>query len=129
MPVSYNIDLARALIRTTCEGPVTFDEVVQHFGMLVADPHCPGHLDVLLDLTKVTSIPETHHLRGVADTIGRIQHTLQFGACAIVAQEDVPFAIGKMFAAFAKDHFRVTSVFRTLAEAETWLASQQSSAT
>lgn len=128
MPITYHIDRSRKLIRTTCSGPVLFEEVVRHFAILTHEPRLPDRLDVLLDLSDVTSIPETQHLRGVAETINEIRDRLQFGVCAVVAAGDVAFSIAKMFTAFAREQFEVTTVVRTNAEAEQWLLAVKRSA-
>ncbi len=57
----------------------------------------------------------------IADVRGRVK----FGACAIVAPRDAMFGMMRMFEVFAQKSFRATAVFRTLAEAEAWLATQQ----
>jgi len=122
MPIAYHIDRSRSLIRTTCTGPVLFDEVVRHFMILAQEPRLPDRLDVLLDLTAVTSVPETQHLRGVAETMERVRDRVRFGVCAVVADGDM-FGIARMFTAFARDQFEVITVVRTTSEAEQWLLS------
>ena len=126
MPVTYEIDKARRLIRTSCRGNVNLDDVLRHFRTLVEDPACPPRLDVSLDFRELTSIPQTHALRSVSDEMGRIQDRLRFDACAIIASKEVGLGIARMFKAFAKAHFRVTRVFRSIDEADAWLREQQS---
>lgn len=101
MPVTYHIDEDSKLIRTNCIGNVTLVEVLDHFRTLVQDPECPDRLDVLLDLSDNTSVPESYELREVSSEIGRIADKLQFGACAIVATNDLLFGMCRMFEAFA----------------------------
>ena len=126
MPVTYSIDKAQRIIRTKCAGFVTLDQVVDHFRMLEQDPVCPGKLDVLLDLSETTSLPESTQLKLVSEEIGRVRTRVQFGACAIVANRDALFGMARMFEVFAAERFRATRVFRTHGEAEAWLASQRS---
>lgn len=125
MPVTYEIDAARPLIRTKCTDAVTFDEVIGHFRALEADPGVGGRLDVLLDLSELTSIPESPQLRVVADRVGRLLTKVDWGACAIVAERDVLFGMSRIFEVFAQSSFAATHVFRGRAEAEAWLASQR----
>ena len=101
------------------------EQVVDHFRMLEEDPACPGRLDVLLDLSETTSLPESTQLKVVSDEIGRIRSTIQFGACAIVATRDALFGMARMFEVFAAERFHETRVFRILDEAEQWLATSQ----
>jgi hypothetical protein len=123
MSITYQIDKTNRIIRTRCSGPVTLEEVIDHFHQLERDPDCPDRLDVLLDLSEETSVPEKEDLRDVAREIGRIRWKVQFGACAIVARSDVLFGMLRMFEVFAEQYFYDSSVFRTVSEAEAWLAS------
>jgi len=121
MPVVYQIDKRNGIIRTQCLGPVTLEEVLNHFRVLERDPDCPNRLDVLLDLSETTSVPEKANLRDVTEEIRRIRHCLHFGTCAIVACTDALFGMLRMFEVFAEQYFLETCVFRTTSEAEEWL--------
>ena len=125
MPVKYQIDKINRIIRTRCIGPVTIEEVVEHFRVLEGDPDCPDLVDVLLDLSEQISIPKKENLQEVTGQIRRIRGRVQFGACAIVACTDALYGMLRMFEVFAEQYFRESSVFRTASEAEAWLASQQ----
>lgn len=121
MPVVYEIDQARAIIRTRCVGDVSFEEVIGHFHMLESDPACPPRLDVLLDLSDMTSLPEPGQLREVSSQMGNMSERVRFGACVIVAPRTVLFGLLRMFEVFAEERFRTTHVFREIGEAEAWL--------
>ena len=112
------------MIHTKCSGAVTLEEVIDHFRVLEKDPDCPHHLDVLLDLTEQTLMPQSEDLRDVAREISRIRGNVQFGNCAIVACSDTLFGMLRMFEVFTEPYFRQTWVFHTVPEAEAWLASQ-----
>ncbi len=127
MPVIYQIDREKGLIRTRCVGYVTLPEVADHFRRLMEDPDRLSPLDVLLDLREVTSLPSDDQLKAVGEEIRRIHDTLEFGACAIVASSDVLFGTAEVFEVFAAPGFRVTKVFRGPTEAESWLAQQRPS--
>ena len=66
MPVHYEIDEARSLIRTRCTGYVTLSEVLDHFHRLEAQAISPLRLDVILDLSEITSLPTSDQLRTVS---------------------------------------------------------------
>jgi hypothetical protein len=121
MSITYRIDKATETIRTTCSGAVTIEEVIDHFRKLEKDPDCPDRLDVLLDLSEQTTIPESKNLEAVARAIERIRSKVQFGACAIIARTDALFGMLRMFEVFVEPYFRETSVFRTTCAAEAWL--------
>ena len=127
MPVTYTIDAARRLIRTTCCAPVTFGEVIGHFHMLAGDPACAGHLDVLLDVSSADLLPEKHQLEAVSAELQALRGKVQFQACAIVASRDALFGMMRMFEVLAGRYFSVVHVFRSISEAESWIPAQQSS--
>lgn len=127
MPVTYQIDAVNGIIRTKCSGNVTLDEVIGHFHELRRDPNRADRLDVMLDLSEQTSIPQSDDLRIVTREIGNIRASVQFGACAIVACTDVLFGMVRMFQVFTEDLFREVWVFRSVPEAEEWLADRRES--
>jgi hypothetical protein len=124
MSVTYAIDTNRALIRTRCSAKVTLPEVLAHFQSLSQDPDCPAHLDVLLDFREIEALPTSDQLRSVSEEIRRIRDRVQFGACAIVAGNDALFGTAMVFEVYAARVFRVTKVFREVADADIWLAHQ-----
>jgi hypothetical protein len=125
MPVRYDIDKASRLIRTKCSGPVTIEEVLEHFRVLEQDPECPDRVDVLLDLSEQTSIPKRQNLEDITGAIIGIQSRVQFGTCAIVAHTDALFGMLRMFQVFTEQYFTRSYVFRTKNDAEAWLAAQR----
>ena len=122
MPITYEIDSARALVRTTLTGFVTFPEVMAHFNALETDPRRSGTMDVLLDIRGLTSVPETGQLRRAANRLDPERSPLQYGACAIVATDPAAISTGKLFAVFARERFRASTIVPTLEAAEEWLA-------
>jgi hypothetical protein len=124
MPVIYEIDRDNRIIRTKCIGPVTIEEVIDHFRTLERDPNCPDYLDVLLDVSEETTIPTKEELEEVTRAIHKVRGRVRFGACAIVAFQDALFGMLRMWEVFAEQYFRETYVFRTKEEAEAWLASR-----
>ena len=123
MPVTSRIDRDARIIRTRCVGDVTFAEVADHFRELAGDPAGVEDLDVVLDLSELLSTPTPWQLRAIVGKIERLQPKIPFRACAVVAATDVLFGLSRMFEAFAEERFRAIRVFRTVAEAEGWLAS------
>jgi hypothetical protein len=126
MPVTYRIEQPRQLIHTRCSGAVVLDEVRQHFATLSQDQDCPARLDVLLDLSEMTTLPESDQLRTVTSDIAHLRPHIQFGICAIVASRPPLYGMARMFGAFAERYFSATGMFRTEAEAVDWLEGQRS---
>jgi hypothetical protein len=124
VPVTYHIDAAKKLVRTTCSAPVTFAEVIDHFRILREDPACSGNLDVLLDVSGADSLPEASQLGMVNAELGTVCSKVQFGLFAIVAARDAMFGMMRVFEVRASQYFRAIRVFRDTAAAEAWLASQ-----
>jgi len=125
MPVIYSIDSERKVIRTKCVGSVTLDEVTDHFRALERDPNCPDQLDVLLDLSELTSLPQSGQFSAVVDELKKLQDKVRLGAFAIVATRDVVFGMLRMFEVMAQRYFRVIQIFRVMSEAEAWLISER----
>jgi hypothetical protein len=128
MPILFQIEHSKALIRTKCVGNVTLEEVLAHFDELASTPNCPPMLDVLLDFSELESVPGSGDLMAVADRMRRVASRVKFGACAIVAKSDVIFGIARMYTVYAEPHFRTTRVFREFLQAEFWLQSARQNA-
>ena len=121
MPVSYRIDRELGRIVTHCSGPTTLKEVLAHFDELELDPDCPPGLDVLLDLSEQTSLPNVGQIRTAAERAGDASRRVGFGACAIVVGSEALFGMARVFETFTEQHFTRTAVFRSREAAEAWL--------
>lgn len=95
-----------------------------HFDELERDPVRPTRADVLLDLTEVTSLPDSNQIRAAANRIGRASQTMRYRACAVVVNRDALYGMIRMFEVFADKHFERTSVFRDKRDADVWLLSR-----
>ena len=124
MPVIYKFGPVDNFIYTRCLGDIALDDARNHLQVLQMDPLCPPVLNVLLDLSETTSVPDTDDLRLISEEIGRVR-TIQFNACAIFAPDDHFFGMARIFAVFARNRFVAMHVFRTIANAERWLDSFQ----
>jgi len=122
MPITYTIDRERGRIRTICAGGVQLQEVIGHFDALQRDPDVPRRLDVLLDMTRVTSFPERPQVRAAADRVALVDDIV-FGKCAILADREAMVEVAGMFETFARGHFASIRTFRQRRAAEEWLDS------
>jgi hypothetical protein len=122
VPVTYEIDRDAFLIRTTCSGHVIFDEVDAHFRELAVVWERTSPFDVLIDLTECTSLPSIWELRAVVSRVADLGGRKSFGACAIVATREILYGVLRMFEVFAESKFGAIRVFRSKAEAESWLS-------
>ena len=121
MPVSYEFDPDFGFVWTRCAGATTLDEVRAHFAGLEVDPKTPARLNVLLDLSTMSSLPESNQLQAIVDELRRLRARIAWGACAIVAVNDALFGMSRMFEVFAEQQFKRTRVFRDLSMARNWL--------
>jgi hypothetical protein len=97
-----------------------------HFKELESNPDCPERLDVLLDLSEMTNLPESDQLQTVCGIIDGVRPKVEFGACAIVATRDALYGMIRMFEVFAEQQFASLRTFRDHDEAEKWLRSIRS---
>ena len=93
-----------------------------HFTALENDPRRLGTMNVLLDIRGLTSVPETGQLRRAAGRIDPERSPLEYGFCAIVATDPAAVGTGKLFAVFARDRFRASTIVPTIEAADQWLA-------
>ncbi len=125
MPVTYTIDRELNTVHTVCSGNVTYEEIAAHFAQLTADPELPDRIDILLDVSQTTSLPESQQIMSVSIEIENLSTVTKLQACAMVAQDDVLFGMVRMLEAFAEKLFSSMNVFRTLDEAQAWLAAER----
>ena len=123
MPITYEIDPGRRLIVTRCVGDTALTEVLQHFEQLVTDPDCPPVLNVLLDLSEMTAVPDSGQLHVAATAAANASQHVQFDHCAIVAATEPTRGLAMVWQMFAQRTFRAAETFRTLGEARAWLGS------
>ena len=122
MPIKYEIDVASALIITRCVGHVTVEEVLQHFRELPAHWPPVDRLDVLLDLTELTSLPTLTELQNVETEIEVQIGAHRFGRCAVITDRDSLFESMQMFEVLVNRFFDEIKIFRTATAAIAWLA-------
>jgi hypothetical protein len=88
MPVIYTIEFPATIV-TRCVGHVSVAEVQEHFRELARVWPPVERLDVLLDLTELTSLPTLQDLEKVAAEIRAQIGPRRFGRCAVVTEQDL----------------------------------------
>jgi hypothetical protein len=126
MPVRYEVDESLRCVHTRCMGETTAKEVIDHLLSIAEDAALPRPLNVLLDLTELTSLPEGGQILEVSAAIRRTEPHVRWGACAIAAPADAAFGAARMFTRLAERSFQRARVFRDLESARRWLASLDS---
>jgi len=120
MPVTYTIYVPMALIVTRCFGYVTLAEVQEHFQELACVWPPVDRLDVLLDLTEQTSLPELRELEDAAADLDAQIGPQRFGRCAVVTEQNLHGSM-KMFEVLAGRLFEAIEIFPTQSAALRWL--------
>lgn len=121
MSVTYTYQETRNRLNTACAGDVRLVDVVNHFHFLSLDPGIRAGVDVLLDLTELTSSPDPEHYDTLLETMRRVTARRPFGRCAVVATRDSTDAVARGFVDAAGQHFSQTHVFRDRSAATAWL--------
>jgi hypothetical protein len=120
MPITYTIDVPRALIVTRGFGQVTLAEVREHFQELARVWPPVDRLDVLLDLTEQTSLPTLGDLEKVATEVDEQIGARRFGRCAVVTAQNL-HAPMQMFEVLVGTLFDAIEIFPTPFAALVWL--------
>jgi len=126
MPITFSIDMRASLIRTIGSGDVTLDEIDAHFTQLSKVWPRGARLDVLLDLSDCTALPEILQLRAAVSRIQIFGGRKRFGVCAIVARSEPLHGLLRVFELLAERRFSAVRVFRTEPAAMVWLRHRSS---
>lgn len=121
MPVEYEIDADRRLICTCCIGETTLREVLAHFAELRTIPSLPQPLDVRLDFTEMTTLPQLDQIEIAAMSTASLTPMLKWGAMAIVVSDPSAYDVGRIYEALVSHYFRAVKVFRSGEDADSWL--------
>ncbi len=121
MPVNYRYDESDNRLMTRCDGNVNLAEVAEHFRKLGRDARLKPHCDVLLDLAFLTRLPSPEQVDDVATMLEDMTELVPFGRCAVIAGEEIGFALGRMFQGFTWPLFTGIRLFRLNGEAIGWL--------
>ncbi len=125
MPIEHRIDHARRLVVATGRGVVTHGDIMGYQQGVWSRPDVAGY-DELVDMTHVEDIAleRVDRMREVADLSASMDAGASASKFAIVAPEELAFALGRMYAALRGMDKRSTKrveVFRTMGEALAFL--------
>ncbi|HEU4828424.1 MAG TPA: hypothetical protein VFT04_04440 [Gemmatimonadales bacterium] len=107
-------------MRTTMRGVITAGDFAAHVRAraeagVLGHPQIVDARDAQLQLT-------TGDIRAIAALVGKLRGTARMARTAFVAQQDFAYGMARMYAALGVREDPGFAVFRTLGEAETWLA-------
>jgi hypothetical protein len=124
MPVTYEIDAARAVITMRAHGAVTSDEFQATREAIQADPgHDPG-FKYLVDLRDVQRFAMSGD---DVDMLANDRTSLYFEPgtpCAVVTDSDEAFGLSRMYQMMRGGGAEDLRIFTKMAEAEQWLGLQ-----
>jgi hypothetical protein len=119
MPIEYEIDSERPLVRISYIGPVTKQEIVVHRQQLEDDPRRVLRYDAVVDLRYGSVDLSPDDIRELA-TAAR-ERPWPPSRCAFVTPYDSTFGDLRMFEQWADRGARQYRTFRTFRDAYEWL--------
>jgi len=129
MPIDYRIDQDRRLVLANAQGVLVESDVFGYQREVWSRPEVEGY-DELIDMSLVERIelPAVQRVEDLAKLSAAMDPPRHYSKFAIVATTNVSFGLGMMFKAYRELDPRSTkkvAVFRTMAEAMTWLGRPQ----
>ena len=124
MPIAYTIDRERGLVRTRCWGVLTDAELLEHKRQLAGDPHFSPAMPQLSDVREVEQLAVTTdgvRMMVAHDTANA--ERLDGHRMALVVASDEVFGMARMYSQRSPNGPHGVGVFRSMTEAEAWLAS------
>lgn len=106
------------IVRTTLSGTIAYAHLVMHVQAreradLLGRPQIIDVGDARMELTCADA-------RALAALVREHRHDMRIGVTAVVAETDLAYGIARMYGGF--DDSERFSVFRSMAEAEAWIA-------
>jgi len=122
MPVDYTFD--GTIVVIAMRGEYSMEDIYKAAKESLADPNCPAHPRLLLDLTSSASISKrsSEDVNRVASFFGSMSKHFS-DHIALVAPEDLKFGLMRMGSAGAEAQGVKSEVFRSLDDARKWLMS------
>jgi hypothetical protein len=119
MPLTFEVDTQRRIIRSRGTGALTTADLLQYFADTRADPDYDDSMHRVMDLRDVTKLPSSDDIRWLA-AFARTKAPVETARMAIIASSDLAFGVSMMFKAFV-GYGEQLIVVRDEAEAMAWL--------
>lgn len=120
MPLTFEIDRARRIVRTVASGLVTYDDLARHLADEERDDAVG--LAELIDGRGATTDITSDQVRALVAWTDALVRKGRFGALALVTDSDLAFGMARMYQILAEPLPAQIGVFRTLGAAEAWLS-------
>lgn len=128
LPIHCEFDAGKGRVCVRLVGVVADDELLRRCDALLDDPEpVPVHT-FLIDHTQLENVASPGLVQQIVARLARLGAVLGPYRCAVVAPSPAAFGMARMAAALAERTPAQVRAFRTLDEAETWLAEERRSA-
>ena len=121
MPLRWNILHAEKLVHIVAEGPVTREQLEEHFDAIVVADAMP--YAKLFEATNAEPVYTDDDVLMMGARLSAYTATLDSGPLAVVAQSEAALLAFRRFVNISPSK-RPAEAFRTEAEARRWLAAQ-----
>jgi hypothetical protein len=125
MPLTYQIDGSKGIVRSVGTGMLSMLDLQQYFAATRADPQFDPAMHRLMDLRGVTQLPSSDDVRALA-AFARTKAPTESARMAVIAPSDLAFGVSMMFKGFVGFGDRLLIV-RDEDEALRWLERAESS--
>jgi hypothetical protein len=125
MPIDYEVDHERRLVRVTASGVITPEVLFGYQKAVWSDPAVTGY-DELVDMGGVEHVeaPSPSNVSALAGFSARMDARTTPTKLAIVAADDLLFGLGRMYQAYREmkpGSNKEVGVFRSMPDALAWL--------
>ena len=123
MPLTYRIDAARRLVLTHATGVLTDADLLAHKERLVHDPAFDPGMSQLSDIRNIERLDVTAAgVQAMVDHDNSNAPRRHGHRMALVVPADEAFGMARMYQLMHHNEEENIGVFRTISEAEAWLA-------
>jgi hypothetical protein len=122
MPIQYEIDKGRRLLRAVSIGRVDAEAVRDYLRRMESDPDYDPAFDGIIDVRSASADVSPDDIRDIAELVRRRPREAT-GRRAVLVSSDEHFGLMRMFEAYASGGPTRYRVFRDPDEAKAWLES------
>ena len=127
MPADYHIDRTHLRVTVTIAGAYAPEEIERCYAALLVDPGFVDGLDLVIDGRASHGSPATVALRARARRAGELKGRFSGRIALVAGSTHIEYALGRMYAVYAKEFGVAAQVFTSIPDAERWLDGQRAS--
>ena len=122
MPIEHWIEKDRHRVRAVVTGEFTNDEIFQAIRASVEDPEFRAGFDILSDHTQIGTPITTQQAEALSSYLRGFSKYFAGSRWAVVTTKPASYGMMRMLSVFVEKVPMSLQVFKTVSEAETWLA-------